>query len=422
MSKAFKWRGRHTVLSILFATSIVAFMDRMVMSVAIPYIAADFKLTPWESGLVLGSFFASYSISQIPGGILADIFGVRKVATLALMWWSAFTAITGLAHSFIQIVLTRFVFGLGEGVFPACAFKTIAVWFPRAERATANAIKFAAGPLGSALSPLVVVWIMSNWGWRTVFLLLFVPGFLFALLFWAFVKDRPSESSLVSAEELLEIEGNDDNVTETSSKRVNLRAALREPQIIRYFVALFSFDVAYWGFSTWLPSYLVQARGFTMVQMGMAASLPFLLGTLGSILGGVLSDRYFRNARLIPICGAQLLAASLLYIMFISTSTIVLIVAQTLAGFWLNFFFTSFWALPMSTVPKHRMGVVSGVINMAGQIAAFVSPVAIGYLVGMTGGGFGATFSLLIMSIIISFAVVLTLPRKAGLPVEQRAR
>jgi MFS family permease len=79
-----RWRARHTVLGVLFITWLVAFMDRTVMSVAIPYIAADFKLSPWQSGLVMGVFFASYSISQIPGGILADIFGVRRVATVAM--------------------------------------------------------------------------------------------------------------------------------------------------------------------------------------------------------------------------------------------------------------------------------------------------------------------------------------------------
>src|SRR5690349_8670127 len=118
MGNTFRWQARHTVLSILFATWIVSYLDRIVMSVAIPYIAADYHLSPLAMGIVMSVFFAGYSISQIPGGVLADKFGVRKVATLAMLWWSVFTAATGAAGNLTQMLIIRFVFGLGEGVFP----------------------------------------------------------------------------------------------------------------------------------------------------------------------------------------------------------------------------------------------------------------------------------------------------------------
>ena len=91
-----------------------------------------------------------------------------------MLWWSVFTAFTGAAANLTQMLIARFVFGLGEGVYPACGFKTIAVWFPKKERATANAIRWAAGPLGAALAPLAVVQIVSLWGWRAVFYSLFL--------------------------------------------------------------------------------------------------------------------------------------------------------------------------------------------------------------------------------------------------------
>jgi MFS family permease len=102
MRKTFRWKARHTVLSVLFTTWIVSWMDRAVMSVAIPYIAIDYHLSPLAMGVVMGAFFASYSISQIPGGLLADIFGVRRIATIAMLWWSVFTAITGAAANLTQ--------------------------------------------------------------------------------------------------------------------------------------------------------------------------------------------------------------------------------------------------------------------------------------------------------------------------------
>ena len=408
-----RWKARHTMLSVLFVTSIVSFMDRMVMSSAIPYIARDFKLTAFESGLVMSVFFASYSIAQIPGGLLADRYGFRKVTTVAMLWWSVFAALTGSVATFAQMLITRFLFGLGEGVFPAAAFKAIAVWFPQKERATANAVKLASSPLGGALAPLFVVALMSIGSWRTVFHALLIPGIILTALFWIFVADKPSESARVSKAELAEIEGDDPADNPTSSTKFTVREAFRQPYVLRYFFVLFAFDIGYWGFTTWLPTYLVKARGFSIVQMGVASSLPFFAATIGCLVGGWVSDRFFSNNRRLPILATQLLAALLLYLTYVSNSVAMLVVCQTLAGFCLSFFTSAFWALPMSTVPKSLMGIISGVINMAGQIAAFVSPMAVGYLVGTSGGGFGSTFAFIVGSILLSFVLVFWLPGRS---------
>lgn len=407
------WKARHSVLSILFVTWIVSHMDRMVMSIAIPYIAADFQLSSLASGFVLSAFFAGYSLSHVPGGMLADRFGVRKVTTLALLWWSAFTAITGSVGSVAQMVIARLCFGLGEGMFPACAFKSISVWFPKKERATANAIMLSSNALGTALAPLVVVGIMATWGWRAAFHLLFVPGIIIALIYWKKVPDSPAQSRHISPEELAEIE---EGGGAEPAAQYGLRDAFGQPYILRYFLTLFSFDIAFWGFTTWLPTYLVKVRGFSLVEMGAAASLPFFAGTIGFVAGGWISDRFFTVRRGVPIILAELVAAVLLYVMFTTTSVPLLIVCQTLAGFFLSAFFSAFWAYPMNTVPARLMGVTGGFINMAGQIAAFLSPIAIGYLIDLSKGGFGLTFALLIASLIISSAIVLTLPARAELP------
>lgn len=378
------------------------------MSVALPFIAKDFRLEPWQSGMIMSAFFAGYSISQIPGGLLADRFGVRRVGVLSLLWWSIFTAVTGLVPGLTAMLVVRFVFGLGEGVFPAAAFKSIAVWFPRRERATANAIKFAAGPLGASLAPLLVVGIMSIWGWRDVFYIMFVPGLLMAVLMWLIVTDDPSKDPKVSAAERAEIE-EPDAAKAAPSEKVRIRDVVREPHVLRYFAALFAYDITYWGFTTWLPTYLVEERGFSMLQMGVAASLPFVAGTIGCVVGGWLSDRWFSRNRKMPIVGAQLISAVLLYLSYVSTSSTGLMVCQAAAGFFLNFFFSAFWALPMNTVPRRLMGVASGFINMAGQLAALVSPVLIGFLVSRSGGSFRLTFALLVASLIVSCAIVLTI-------------
>ena len=410
--RSYKWKARHTVLSILFATSSVSFMDRMAISIAIPYIAADYQLTPMTMGAVMSIFYIGYSITQIPGGLLADIFGVRKVATIAMLWWSSFTAVTGAAGNLTQMLTARFLFGLGEGMFPACSFKTIAVWFPKKDRATATAILFSSTSIGAALAPLAVVAIISLWGWRAVFFGLSLPGILMSLLFWIFIPDKPSESRLVSPEELAEIEENGSERPEASTATPSFLRLVKEPDILKCFFILLAFDIAIWGFTTWLPTFLVSARGFSMGQMGLAASLPFLTGAFGCVLGGWVSDKLFSNDRRIPIIASHLLCAILLYLTFAETSSRALVLFETLEGFWLMFSLSAVWALPMSIVPKELMGVAGGFINVAGQIAAFLSPLAIGWLVGNDGGSFDHAFLFLVLALIASCGITLTLPGK----------
>jgi len=379
------------------------------MSAAIPFIAKDLNLTALQSGVVMSVFFAGYAIAQVPGGMLADRFGVRRVTAVAMLWWSGFAAVTGAATSLGFMLVARFLFGLGEGVYPASAFKAVAVWFPAKERATANAIKLASTPLGGALAPILVVAIMSFGTWRTVFYALLIPGVIIALLFWLVVRDHPSKSPSVTPEELAEIEG-DDAAATSAEPRVGFLAALKEPGMLGYFLVLFTFNIGNWGFTGWLPTYLVKVRGFSPMQMGVAASLPFFAATVGCLIGGWVSDRFFRNNRRLPIIATQLAAAFFLYLTYASTSTAMLVVCQTLTGFFLSVFSSTFWALPITTVPRSLMGVVTGLINMAGQIAAFVSPIIVGYLVGASGGSFGSAFALLVGSILISCTLVFMLP------------
>jgi sugar phosphate permease len=173
-----------------------------------------------------------------------------------------------------------------------------------------------------------------------------------------------------------------------------------------YFLIVFAYDTAYWGYWSWLPTYLVKARGFSMAQMGAAASLPSFAGVIGCVLGGWISDKHFSNRRRLPIILVQLASALLLYLTFTADTSTKMVIYQTIGGFFLESFFSAFWALPMNTVPKELMGIASGFINMAGQIAAFLSPIIIGYLVEAAGGSFSATFTFLVASILLSSAIV----------------
>lgn len=404
------WKQRYSVLAILFITWVVSYLDRMVMTVAIPYIATDFNLSPVAMGIVLSTFFAGYAIFQIPGGMLADKFGPRKVMTAGIAWWTIFTFITGMAKSLSPMLFIRFLFGVGEGVFPGSSWKTIANWFPVKERTTANGFMMSSNFLGPAIAPLFVVAVMAAWGWRAVFYSLLVPGVLIVLLLWFFVKDTPEQSSLVSSNELAEIRGNEPAAFVASGKKATFADIIKSPIAWQCFLTWFAYDITFWGFMSWVPTYLVKERGYEMIKMGITASVPFFAGTLGLILGGYLSDKFFKNNRKVLVVITNLLGASFLYATYYAVNNDIL-TCMTFAGLFIGMAFGSIWGLPMNVMPKEVMGAASGFINMAGQIAGFISPMVIGYLV-QASGNFQSAFMFLIAGSLASAAVASTIRQK----------
>jgi len=379
----------------------------MVMTVAIPYIAKDFNLTPLTMGIVMSSFFAGYALFQIPGGMLADKFGPRKVMALAISWWSVFTFLTGMVTSLSSMLVIRLLFGLGEASFPGGSWKTIANWFPKKERSTANGIMMSSNALGPAIAPLFVVGIMATYNWHSVFYFLFIPGIIVVGLVWFVIRDNPSQSKLISPEELKVIQDESDE-KQIDTKKLSFKDVLKLSVVWKIFFMWFTFDITFWGFSSWIPSYLVKARGFDLLKMGINASLPFLAGTVGVIVGGYVSDKYFVGKRRNLIIGSELLGAICLYLTYSTAAEGLAMVALTLSGFFVCVAFGAIWALPMNILPPEVMGGSSAFINFAGQIAGFISPIVIGYLVQISGGQFATAFSFLIIAILLSAGIALT--------------
>ncbi|MBB6446831.1 MFS transporter [Bacillus benzoevorans] len=402
-------KKRNIILTLLFVTWTLSYMDRMVMTVAIPYISKDFDLTPVSMGIVMSAFFAGYALFQVPGGMLADKFGSRKTMVSAVTWWSLFTVATAMATSFTNMLIIRVLFGIGEASFPGGSWKTLSNWFPKKERATANGIMMSSNALGPAIAPLFVVGVMAAFGWRSVFLFLVIPGIIVAALLWWLVRDNPKDSKLVSAEELKVIQG--DEGTKDSGKKMSFKDVVKQSMVWKLVLIWFTFDITFWGFSSWVPTYLINARGFDLVSMGINASLPFFAGTVGLILGGYLSDKFFVGRRRTLIIGSDILAAIFLYFTFTTGSMVPAMALLTLSGFFICMSFGAIWALPMNVLKPEVMGSSSALINFGGQVAGFISPIVIGFLIEAAGGSFNTAFYFLIAAVLVS-AVITTSVRE----------
>ena len=161
---------------VLVVCNLVAWLDRMAINMAVPFIAQDLAIGPDKVGWILSAFFLGYAICQVPGGLLADRFGPRIVIVCALAWWTLFTGFTGLASSLGVLLVVRLLFGMGEGMFPAAVWKVLAQTFTTKNRATANSLVLSSIAIGPALTPLALAPMLSTWGWRVSFAVLGVAG------------------------------------------------------------------------------------------------------------------------------------------------------------------------------------------------------------------------------------------------------
>lgn len=384
----------------------VAFLDRVNLSVAMPLIAKDFQLSPEQVGFVLSAFFITYTLFQIPGGLLGDKIGPKKVMTFALVWWSVMTIATGFARGFTQFYIIRILFGIGEGVHPPCAFKLNSNWFPNRERATANAIFTSANSLGPAVAPPLAVAIIGAWGWHSIFFIFGALGFLIIPLWLYAVQNNPEDVKDISKEELAYIKAGQQETgsDKDDDGKAGVSSIFKNPNTWLLALAYFTFLCTFYGLMTWLPSYLVKARGFELVKMGIFAGLPFLALGIAQPLGGWISDKLLNGRRKIQVIVANLIAAPVLYGVVSAETETSAMAALICAGFVMGLAFGPFWAMPMECVKRKFAGTASGVMNTGGNIGGIVSPIIIGFLVGSF--DYNAAFSYMVAALVATAVIV----------------
>jgi MFS family permease len=393
--------SKYTVLTILFIGWIVDYLDRMVMSVAIPFIGADFHLGAATLGIVLSSFFAGYAVMQIPGGWLSDKFGSRKVMMISIALWSVFTLLTGLAWSLAGLLVIRLLFGIGEGSFPAASSKAIAEYFPQEETARAESTMLSSNALGVAIAPLFAAPLMAAMGWRNMFMVIAVLGLVVAWLIYAYVRPQTNRQRSGSG-------------AKTVKSKMRMRDLMKTPTMWKLVVMWFGLDIVLWGFSSWLPSYLIKVRHLHLISAGIVASLPFFAGTISMLLGGWLMDRVFVGREKYVAIVVELLGAFFLFMMFQTSNITEATLYQILSAFFLYLGFAAIWSLPLKILPVEIMGSAAGMINFGGQVAGFISPMVMGFLISASGGSYSAAFWFLIIAAVVSAITGLTLTNARG--------
>jgi sugar phosphate permease len=377
---------RYFVLAMTIAAYMITYMDRVVISSAVPVMQKELGLSMVTMGWILASFRWGYSLFQIPGGWLGDRIGPRRALSLIVAWWSAFTSLTALCWGAGSLLVCRFLFGMGEaGAFPI-ATRSLSRWMLPAERGMAQGVTHAGSRLGAALTPPLVVALMIAYGWRTPFFVFGVIGVLWAAVWFFWYRDTPEEHSWANRAERDLIHRSMGGARSGTSRDVPWRAILRSRCL--WYVSLMYFCYGYClsVYLDWFPTYLKDHRGFSLKQMGFYASLPLLAGTAGDLLGGWLSDRILRATGNITLArrgvamGGFLLAASGIVPATLTHDPVTCVWFSCVGVFGLELTVGVSWALPLD-IAADFAGSASALMNMCGNIGGAISPTLLAYLV-----------------------------------------
>jgi MFS family permease len=258
--------ARHRVLALMFALTFITYLDRVCISATATAMSDELGMSKTQMGQVLSAFVVGYVLFEIPGGWLADRYGARALLTRIVIWWSAFTALTGVAWNFASLLVIRFLFGCGEaGAFPGCA-SALSRWFPRAERGRAQAVIMVGSRLGGAFAPALVVYVMSQAGWRPAFWIFAGVGIVWAAVWAWWYRNSPEEHPSVSAREIDDIRFGRDEVSHATL--VPWGALLRHEGVWALCAMYSGYAFGLYFYLTWLPTYLQEGRGIALSTVG----------------------------------------------------------------------------------------------------------------------------------------------------------
>jgi MFS transporter, ACS family, D-galactonate transporter len=376
--------ARWGVLALLFISIFINYVDRGNLSIAGPVLVspapAGLGLDKAQLGYLLSAFFWTYALCQLLGLVAAllDRFEVSWVYAGAFLVWSGATAATGLAPSFVALFSLRLVLGMGESVAYPAYSKIFCLYFPEHHRGFANAVIDAGSKFGPALGTLVGGLLIARFGWRPFFLALGAASLMW-LAPW--VKWMPRGEGIVA--------------TPTREDAPRLGELLRQRSVWGTFGGLFCANYFWYFLLTWLPSYLVMARGFTMDRMAAMGALAYFAIGVSATLCGWISDRWIEagatptRVRKTFVAGGLLLSTIILPVVVVDNpdwSMALLFLSCIFFGL----FSSNHWAMTQTLAGAPAAGKWTGIQNGVGNLAGVAAPAFTGWVVQRTGSFFWA--------------------------------
>jgi len=382
---------RWLLIWLCFLANAIGYIDRANLAIAAKGIQAEMGIDPAQMGLILSAFFWTYAFMQMPAGWVVDRIGVRISLTVAVVWWSLFTMATGAARTVSHFIAARLMLGLGESATMPSFTKTAFNWFPRSERGLACGIFNSGSVAGNVLSLPLVAWLIAVSGWRGAFVITGLIGLVWALAWWFIYRD-PERYRSVAPKQVDTLLA--ERVVPPPTAHIPWSSLFKYRSIWGLMIGMFCLNFAIYFFLTWFPSYLLEARGFSLVRLGTLGMVPGLMGVAGSWGGGYLSDWLLKRgwsrtaARKTCLVGGMAIASSI-GLAAVVEDTYACLALFALAYASLSVVGANVWTVvsEMAPTPGH-VASVGGINNFAGNLAGIVMPIFIGVMLKYTGGSF----------------------------------
>ncbi|WP_155287695.1 MFS transporter [Lacticaseibacillus zhaodongensis] len=386
-------RARLTFIMI-YIGYIICFIDRSAISIALSYIGKDLHLSTATLGVVASAFFFSYALMQIPGGWLTDKFGTYRTVLVAIAMWSLFTVLTGFAWSLGALIIIRILFGIGEGAYPSASLKQITEEFPYEQRSAATSSTISSNYVGAAIAPMIVAPFIATLGWRAAFHTMGIIGIIFVIVY-AFVL-RPKKQAQAAA-------------AGVAGKKVPWKQILTNGMLWKFFLVVFGLSVITKGLDSWMPTYLLQARHITLAGIAWMVPMPSIAAGIGAIAAGFIMTKWFKGHEKLMLALTSLCATIFMFGMYMSTSVGAVIGFEIATYFFKSLAFAGTFSLFAELVAKDEYGSAVGIVNFGGQIAGFIAPIVIGYMVTLFNGSYSAAFLFIVFAAALAFVSSLSI-------------
>ncbi|MFN8008854.1 MAG: MFS transporter [Terriglobia bacterium] len=382
------WPKRVDVTLLSFLAMVIAYCDRVNLSMAAPMIMREYHWDTVQMGWVLSGFFMGYTFLMIPVGRLVDLFGPRRVFAASMAWWSVFTAVTPLARSVVGLTIMRAVMGVGQCSAIPAINRALVNWFPRREYSRAFGFSYSGSFAGPILAFPLASLLLQAFGWRSVFFAFAFLGFFWLPLWVRGVSDRPESCSSIKQAELDTILSERPHLP--SIEKVPWLKLLRLPPYWGLLMLHFSSNWFIYVIVSWLPSYLMLERHFSLANTTIGSTLPFATALLSCNFWSALIDHaskkrprtLVRKLFLLPFA----CAGGLLLMIPRVSSPIATVFFLCIALMLYSSVISIYTSGSVEIAPRYA-GTVGGIQNCFGNFAGVLVPVIVGYVVKISNWG-----------------------------------
>ena len=386
---------RYQVFAMNFVACLINYGDRIALSVAAPFILAEFHFSPALWGIILSAFFWTYSPFALFGGFMVDRIGVRKAYTICMLVWSLTIPLTASVWSAASLIVARLLFGAGGGPQAPISTKLTANWFPMRQTSTMLNLAQSGTTVGPIIATPLVVWACTTMGWRPAFVILGAFGLIWCAVWWFVARDRPQDHPRSDAAERAYVIADHETVPGTATAAAAEGGArfwslLRTPYVLALAIAFFAYSWVLFMFLTWYPTYLVDARGVNKADLGGIATIPWVAATAGLIAGGFVADRFIKRSGSFVKPRKWMIVGCLIAVAvcfgpspFVQSPALALVLVCVAIFFLLASY--QYQALIVALVPAAYTGRLAGVIQMCSTLAGILAPIVTGAVVEATG-------------------------------------